>query len=409
MSMKGVIFYSKCDLKSAFRILPLFVEDRAWLIMMAKDPKTGKKYYFIEKNLPFGASISCALFQEFSDSLQHITEHLIGEKDRVTNYLDDFLFIALLEIRCNQIMETFVEMCKTINCPLSPEKSEAASLLMIFLGVLLNGFWHCLALPEEKRTKALNQLQKVVSKRKATIKEIQSLTGLLNFLTRAIVPGRVFTRRMYSKLKITDSNGNKLKQHHHVYLDSEFKSDCHVWIQFLTHNKEQVLCRPFIDLEMFATSDELDFFTDSSGTIGYGCFFDGRWTYGIWSSQMLSLEPSIEFLELFALCAVVFTWEDRLSNTRIVIFCDNQLVVSMVNNTTSGCKGCMRLLRLLVLNNLKFNRRVSVKYVKSADNILAESVSRCKWNTFWKNAPRKTQKLPDEVPSDLLPPEKFFI
>ena len=144
MSMKGVIFYSKCDLKSAFRILPLFVKDRAWLIMMAKDPKTGKKYYFIEKNLPFGASISCALFQEFSDSLQYITEHLIGEKDRVTNYLDDFLFIALLEIRCNQMMETFVEMCKTINCPLSPEKSEAASPLMIFLGVLLNGIvWHC--------------------------------------------------------------------------------------------------------------------------------------------------------------------------------------------------------------------------------------------------------------------------
>ena len=71
------------------------------------------------------------------------------------------------------------------------------------------------------------------------------------------------------------------------------------------HNKEQVSCRPFINLAMFPTSDELDFYTDSSGTIGYGYFFDGRWTYGIWSLHMLTLEPSIEFLELFALCAAI--------------------------------------------------------------------------------------------------------
>ena len=81
----------------------------------------------------------------------------------------------------------------------------------------------------------------------------------------------------------------------------------------------------------------------------------------------------------------------------------------MINNTTSGCKACMKLIRLLVLNCLKWNRRVTVKYVKSADNILADSVSREKWKVFWTNAPRNTRKLPDEVPEILMPPEKFWI
>ena len=206
----------------------------------------------------------------------------------------------------------------------------------------------------------------IASKKSATIKQIQSLTGILNFLNRAIVPGRVFTRRMYAKLKTRNSRGQRLKQYHHISLDSEFRKDCEVWEMFLQNTSATVLCRPFIDVESFLTSTTLNFYTDASGKIGFGCFFDGRWMYGFWSRSLLqNCKPSIEYLELFALCAGVLAWCDtpRLNNTRIIIFCDNQAVVSMVNNTTSGCKNCMVLLRTLVLNNLKHNRRIFVSYV----------------------------------------------
>ena len=127
------------------------------------------------------------------------------------------------------------------------------------------------------------------------------LTGLLNFLNRAIVPGRVFTRRMSSKLCITDKKGRKLKQYHHVSLNSEFKCDCETWETFLINADKRILCRPFIDLAKFRTAHELCFYTDASGKIGYGCFFDGRRAYGLWKPEMLkNLNPSIEFLELFA-------------------------------------------------------------------------------------------------------------
>ena len=164
---------------------------------------------------------------------------------------------------------------------------------------------------------------------------------------------------MYSKLKIRDKAGRRLKQHHHVNLGSEFRSDCDIWTIFLKNASAKVLCRPFLDIEAFVTSAELNFYTDASGKIRYGCFFDGRWTFGYWNKTFLLIcKPSIEFLELYALCAGVLTWEkiSSLNNTRVIIFCDNQAVVSMVNNTTSSCKNCMTLLRYLVLNNLKFNR-----------------------------------------------------
>ena len=53
--------------------------------------------------------------------------------------------------------------------------------------------------------------------------------------------------------------------------------------------------------------------------------------------------PSIEYLELFALAAGLLTWRDEpeLKNRQITIFCDNQAVVDMINDMSSKCGKCM--------------------------------------------------------------------
>ena len=124
--------------------------------------------------------------------------------------------MAGTEHECNHMVRTFISICDNINCPVSEEKTELADNLMIFLGILLDGKNQLLMVPQEKKTKAINIINYVVSQRKITIKTVQKLTGILNFLQRAIVPGRTFTRRMYDKLKIRDKDGNPLKQYHLV-------------------------------------------------------------------------------------------------------------------------------------------------------------------------------------------------
>ena len=71
---KPMIYYSKTDVVSAFRVLPMKPSQRCWLIMMTKHPETGQILYFVDKCLPFGASISCAHFQAFSDVIAYIAE-----------------------------------------------------------------------------------------------------------------------------------------------------------------------------------------------------------------------------------------------------------------------------------------------------------------------------------------------
>ena len=271
------LFFAKTDLSSAYRVAPLRPDQYRWLIMMAEDPVSGKKQYFVEKNLMFGGSISCSHFQRISNGMRHAFEWLTGRQQQVTNYLDDFLFIATNQQVCDHLISEFLQMCQIINFPVSEEKTEFARTEISFLGMILNGVWRRILVPEDKRIRTLSMLQKFVYKKKATIKEIQGLAGLLNFLNKAIVPGRAFMRRMYSKYAglIETKRGNfvridsegkstQLKRYHHINLDAEFRNDCKVWLTFLSSKIHMAINRPFRDICKVVTAEEVHFYSDAA-------------------------------------------------------------------------------------------------------------------------------------------------
>ena len=402
---EGVLVYSKSDATSAFRVLPILPEQCQFLVMMAFHPVTNQQYFFIDLCLPFGASISCATYQAFSDALSHITQYQISSKALalvgLTNYLDDFLFIALYTWVCNSAMQEFFVICSTIGCPLSLEKTEYASELKIFLGVLLNGRLRRLFIPIEKNTKALNLLNWAIDKRKVTVKFVQQLTGMLNFLQRVIVPGRVFTRRMYDKLKPKQSG--TLKSHHHVWLDREFLLDCRIWKNFLEDDSQNMrLCRSFVDFSNEREAVQLDLASDASLNpwLGMGAIFGNSWIVEQWPEGFIKkYSPSIEFLELFALVSALLTWrgDPKLNNARVVVWCDNEAVVHMINNTASSCSQCMKLLRIVVIDNLRCNRRLFARHIRTHLNILPDALSRLNFKKFWENAPKTMKPIPDRT------------
>ena len=176
--------------------------------MKAQNLLSGEWEFFIDKCLPFGSSIRCALFQKFSNVLKHIVEHLVEMVGLITNYLDDFLFMQDTLEKCNALLECFLWVCSAINFPVSHDKTERVTLYMVLSGYLLNGVRHTLSIPEEKSKHAINLINLLMSKKKAKVLELQQLAGTLNFLCKAIHPGCVFLCRMYSIFsKIVDLPG----------------------------------------------------------------------------------------------------------------------------------------------------------------------------------------------------------
>ena len=185
-------YISRSDFSAAFSNLGILKEHWPLLVMKARHPKTKVWFYFIDKCLPFGASISCAHFHAFSDAVAHIVRYFTLKK--VTNYLDDFLFAALLRLLCNRQVKIFMDICEYIHFPVNLEKTFWGCTLLTFLGLLIDTVKQIVCIPVEKLNRAVSLVNTILNKRKVTVLELQKLCGFLNFLCRAIVRGRAFTR-----------------------------------------------------------------------------------------------------------------------------------------------------------------------------------------------------------------------
>ena len=375
-----IVYSGKSDMKSAFRNLPMAVSEFMLLIMKAENPIDGVIYYFVDKCLPFGASISCALFQAFSDAVAFIFKKKTGNK--TVNYLDDYFFAALLKAMCDGQIQAFLDICGYINFPISLEKTVWGCTAIVFLGFLIDSINRVIAIPIEKVDKARSIIQDVLSKRskKITLHDLQKICGFLNHLCRAIIPGRAFTRRLYAH------TSGKLLPHHHININREMRQDLGMWLRFLEN--PIIYARPFMDYDNIWTPEELDWYTDASKNrkLGFGGIFGEQWFAMRWDKDFIvEKDPSIQYLELYAVTASVLLWIHKVQNKRIKLYCDNKSAVDMINVNTSSCKNCMVLIRIIVLESMKNNVRIYAEHVKSEDNNLADALSRFQFSRFLKD------------------------
>ena len=114
----------------------------------------------------------------------------------VLHILDDFLFIAKTETKCRSDLSNFLRLCDYLGVPIAQEKTVGPSQVIQFAGITLDSVRQEARLPEDKLQKCRLLLQSFYKRRKVTLRELQSLLGLLNFTCSVIVPGRPFLRRM---------------------------------------------------------------------------------------------------------------------------------------------------------------------------------------------------------------------
>ena len=105
----------------------------------------------------------------------------------------------------------------------------------------------------------------------------------------------------------------------------------------------------------------------------------------------------------------VLKWIKLFRNRRIVLFCYNESVIHMVNRSTSNCRQCMVLMRLLVAESICCNVRIFAKHVRTKLNGKADALSRLDLKRFWRLAEDSMNVSPSELPEEVWPMRKLWL
>ena len=377
-------YLAKTDVKSAFRILPIHFLDLACLGICFQDE------FYVDLCLPFGSSISCALFESFAGAFHWIIVTFV--RVFLKHYLDDFLLGHFTKSLCFKALQETQQLVEEIGVPLSPEKTVLPTQQISFLGLGIDTVKMIVFLPQDKRNSILNRLAWFLRRKRVTVRQIASLAGKLNFVTNAIPPGRSFCRRIYDVMSDRSMSEE-------VELDGTFKADLLVWQHLLlNYNSVRLIRKP-------REVPEHHCFTDATANpnLGWGAVWDNRWTTGKWTPNFVqSYNFSIDFLELYAVVVAVETFKVQWANSIVFIHSDNTPTVDVLHSMSSRSKDMMLLVRYLALTCMLHQIQIVSKYCPGGQNVKADALSRFQMAKFFQEHPTACAD-PDPCPQWMSP------
>lgn len=361
---------SKTDIEHAFRLIPIAKKDHHLLGF-----HWDKQFYY-DVSLPMGASSSCQLFEAFSTALHWILNakfQIYG----VSHLLDDFFFVGKAgSNECYSALQTFLCLADKLGVPIKSEKTQLPTTCITIYGIEIDSTQMVARLPMEKIEKILQLLSKYKCKRSISLRELQSLLGLLNFACGVIIPGRAFLRRLF------DLTIGHTSPHYRINLNSDARLDLKLWYSFI-ENYNGKSCFLFKE---WVSSDFLKLFSDAAGTYGgFAAVFGSKWFSGKWPPELIDLHITVK--ELFPIVLAIDIWGPLLANHKILFLTDNSAVAEIINKTSSREKNIMRLIRRLVLAALKYNIYFRAKHIPGKTNVICDLLSRFSFQEAHQIAP----------------------
>ena len=114
----------------------------------------------------------------------------------VVNYLDDFLIIGSTKEECQRGLVTLINLLHYLGFNTSWRKVVSLTQRVTFLGIELDSSTMSPRLPEDKFNRLIDLVNTFSLKPSASIRQLQSLTGSLNFACQVVHGGRTFLHHM---------------------------------------------------------------------------------------------------------------------------------------------------------------------------------------------------------------------
>jgi RNase H./Reverse transcriptase (RNA-dependent DNA polymerase). len=356
-SGKGSVMMKR-DLKAAFRMIPVCTEDQ-WLLIF----EWGENYYQ-ELFLPFGLRTAPFIFNLFGEAFQWILQRKYSWVLR--RYLDDFLVVLPPGHDTSRASIQFTETCQELGFTEADEKRQNGTCVT-YLGLILDTVRMEARLPLDKKLRALNEITAVLARGSATLKELEKLLGLLEFCGNVFPLGRPFLRHVWNMFRGVKFYYGTPRKTCRQRLTAAACHDLQWWQKFLpiwSGVSAIQMSRQLIHVS-----------TDASGKKGIG----GAWfeDMRLFSTRLPRRHrpKHINWKEMTAIVYAFAEWSENWQHKKVLIFCDNQAVVSGVNKRT--IRGtAIRPLQTLFLLAARRNIDVAAVWIPSQANTLADALSR---------------------------------
>jgi hypothetical protein len=380
-------FLTKLDVKAAYKLVPVRAEDWPLLGFM------WRRMYYYERTLPFGLKASCRHWEVYATALHHFfeTEVRVGG---VVHYVDDFLLVEQLIQLAQQQLTDARALCARLGIPLSEDKTEGPVTRLVFLGILLDTIAMTASLSALKLAEIAQLLHIWQGKTSADVRELQSLTGVLNWACKVVRPGRSYLRRIID-------HTTSLADHHTQHpIPRTVQLDIEWWADFMPEwNGVSLL----YELE-WRNAPDINIETDAC-TTGYGARFGRHWIAGVWTPDQLKAAQtpkgiSMPYLELLALTLGVATWAHLWTRLMITFVSDCMPVVHAIGGRSSKSKRMMELIRSLHLIAARHGFDFRCTHLAGVLNISADALSRGEHQTFRDANPDADQQ---QYPLGIIP------
>ena len=203
-------------------------------------------------------------------------------------------------------------------------------------------------------------------KKSATLRELQSLVGKLNFISACVHASRVFICRILNWLRLIHG-----KQSAHI-IPAFVRKDLMRWKLFLpTFNGVSMML-----FEDWSNPDELcacDACPSGCGGISQSEYFHEEFPPNI-----AQLKMHINALELLTIVVAFKVWGVKLKGKKVLIYCDNMSSVNLINKGVSRDEFHQCCLREICFTAAVNNFTIKCLHTRGEDNRTADILSRWK-------------------------------
>jgi len=292
-----------------------------------------------------------------------VTQFLSSEGVSVCAYLDDFAGCSS-PTRATADFDLLGRVLLELGLVESPHKAHKPSTKMEFLGILFDTCSMTLEVTPSRLLEIRELLLVWKKKTSGTKKEIQSLVGKLQFVTKCVPAGRLFVARILDLLRGLKQAGHRRR------VSSEFRKDLDWWLYFLSRFAGVSL---MLDQEWLTPDTVIS--TDAC-LVGGGGWIDGEFFSVVFPKSVIGPTWHINALELLVLLIALKLWAPNFNGRKLLFYCDNEATVAVVNSGRCKDAVMLRLLREVVFVCSINNCQVRTVHLAGVENRLADSLSR---------------------------------